>query len=90
MEANLSNYPAGSREDVRDVDLASDRCADSPVFDFAPGLAVDGGGRLVDADVVYFHPLWPDVVGYALLPAPCAADGDIEQQVEGLVEGHWR
>ena len=52
IEANLSHYSVGSREDVRDVDVVSDRCAESLVFDFAPGLADDGRGRLVGANVV--------------------------------------
>ena len=49
---------------MRDIDVVSDRCIESPVFDFAPDLAGDA----------------------VLLPAPGTADGDIKQQVQGVVE----
>ena len=58
-------------------------------FDCAPGFFVDGGIScgLIDADVVDFEFLRPDGLVDSLGTAPGAADGDIEQQVEGLVEG---
>ena len=59
------------------------------LFDLAPGLFFDGGvgRRLVDTHVVDFELLRPDSFVYTLCTAPSAADGDIEQQVEGAVKG---
>ena len=41
---------------------------------------------LEHADVVNLEPLRPDALVHALLAAPVAADGDVEQDAEVLVE----
>jgi hypothetical protein len=41
----------------------------------------------VNPNVIDFHALRPDTLIHTLLAAPGSTDGDVEEEVEGFVEG---